>query len=79
MFNALSIRKTDELVAYGLAGDKAPSLKKFAGTHLEATDYHEAMQDPNTVIIDVRNAYESAIGNFQPPKGKQPTLNTHFI
>ena len=26
------------------------------------------MEDPETVIIDVRNAYESAIGNFQPPK-----------
>jgi predicted sulfurtransferase len=49
--------------------DKAPSLKKFAGTHLEADEYHMAMQDPNTVIIDVRNAYESAIGAFQPPKG----------
>eukprot|EP00985_Skeletonema_marinoi_P025273 scaffold18427_cov103-Skeletonema_marinoi.AAC.2 len=69
MFKALSIRKTNELVAYGLAGDKAPSLKKFAGEHLEADDYHKAMQDPDTVIIDVRNAYESAIGHFQPPEG----------
>jgi rhodanese-related sulfurtransferase len=51
------------------ASDKAPSLKKFAGDHLEADEYHEAMQDPEAVIIDVRNAYESAIGNFQPPKG----------
>ena len=47
--------------------DKAPSLKKFAGEHLEADEYHKAMEDPDTVIIDVRNAYESAIGNFQPP------------
>ncbi len=49
--------------------DKAPSLKRFAGTHLEADEYHQAMKDPETVIIDVRNAYESAIGNFQPPEG----------
>ena len=47
--------------------DKAPSLRKFAGKHLEADEYHKAMEDPETVIIDVRNAYESAIGNFQPP------------
>lgn len=53
-----------------LYSEKAPSLKKFAGEHLEADQYHEAMKDPETVIIDVRNAYESAIGNFQPPKGK---------
>ena len=42
-------------------------MKKFAGEHLEADEYHKAMEDPETVIIDVRNAYESAIGNFQPP------------
>lgn len=48
--------------------EKAPSLKQFAGEHLEADAYHKAMQDPETVIIDVRNAYESAIGNFQPPE-----------
>mmetsp|Transcript_5047 Transcript_5047/g.6374 ORF Transcript_5047/g.6374 Transcript_5047/m.6374 type:complete len:373 (-) Transcript_5047:1521-2639(-) len=27
------------------------------------------MEQPDTVIIDVRNAYETAIGHFQPPKG----------
>ena len=48
--------------------DKAPSLKKFAGTHLEADEYHMAMQDPNTVIIDVRNHYEANIGRFNPPE-----------
>lgn len=69
LFKSLSIRKANELVAYGLAGEKAPSLKKFGGTHLEADEYHEAMHDPDTVIVDVRNAYESAIGSFQPPKG----------
>jgi predicted sulfurtransferase len=70
LFKSLSIRKTKELVAYGLAGnDKAPSLQKFAGEHLDADDYHKAMQDSNTVIVDVRNAYESAIGNFRPPPG----------
>jgi len=69
-FKSLSIRKTDELVAYGLGGkEKAPSLKKFSGIHLEADAYHEAMQDPEAVIIDVRNAYETAIGKFQPPQG----------
>jgi len=69
MFKNLSIRKTNELVAYGLSGEKAPSLKKFGGTHLEASDYHKAMADSNTVIVDVRNAYETAIGSFRPPEG----------
>lgn len=69
LFKSLSIRKTDELVAYGLSGDKAPSLEKFAGEHLEAEEYHKAMADKDTVIVDVRNAYESALGSFKPPPG----------
>jgi predicted sulfurtransferase len=68
LFKSLSIRKTDELVAYGLAGERAPSLQKFAGTHLEANEYHQAMKEKDTIIIDVRNAYESAIGAFNPPE-----------
>jgi predicted sulfurtransferase len=69
LFKSLSIRKTEELVAYGLTGEKAPSLQKFSGTHLEADEYHQAMTDKDTVIIDVRNAYESSIGSFRPPEG----------
>ena len=75
LFKALSIRKATELVAYGLAGAKAPSLSQFGGTHLNATDYHQAMKDPNTVIVDVRNAYESAIGHFAPPEGGATLLD----
>jgi len=69
LFKSLSIRKTEELVAYGLCGEKAPSLEKFAGTHLEADEYHKAMMQKDTVIVDVRNAYESSIGGFRPPEG----------
>jgi len=69
LFKSLSIRKTDQLVAYGLAGEKAPSLAKFSGTHLEADAYHKAMTERDTVVVDVRNAYESAIGSFKPPDG----------
>ena len=56
--------------AYGLDGAKAPSIEKYSGTHLEADEYHDMMskKDNNTVIIDVRNAYESAIGHFAPPQ-----------
>ena len=74
-FKALTIRKTDELVAYGLAGEKAPSLETSRAQHVEADEYHKMMAEPNTVIIDVRNAYESAIGHFQPPPGGAELLD----
>jgi predicted sulfurtransferase len=67
-FKALTIRKVDELVAYGLEGSYAPSLKRNAAVNLNADEYHEMMTDPDAVIIDVRNVYESAIGHFQPPQ-----------
>lgn len=68
-FKALTVRKVDELVAYGLEGAYAPSLHRNAAHNLEADEYHEMMADPSAVIIDVRNVYESAIGHFQPPAG----------
>eukprot|EP00611_Tribonema_gayanum_P027664 TRINITY_DN690_c0_g2_i2.p2 TRINITY_DN690_c0_g2~~TRINITY_DN690_c0_g2_i2.p2 ORF type:complete len:456 (-),score=112.48 TRINITY_DN690_c0_g2_i2:1980-3308(-) len=67
-FKELNVFPVSELVGYGLAHDKAPPLTG-TGIHLNAQDYHEMMKQPNTVIIDVRNAYESAIGHFAPPSG----------
>ena len=63
------LKPTDELVAYGMADELAPALMTSRALHVEADEYHELMTQPNSVIIDVRNAYESAIGHFQPPPG----------
>lgn len=66
-FPALKVFPVTEIVNYGLAG-KQPSLAN-GGVHLNAEDYHEKMKQENTVIVDVRNTYEAAIGRFQPPEG----------
>jgi hypothetical protein len=34
-FKSLGLRKVDELVGYGLPGEKAPNLARKASTHLE--------------------------------------------
>ncbi|CAE7681614.1 STR6 [Symbiodinium sp. CCMP2592] len=68
-FKSLTIQKKEELVAYGLPVSSAPSLKSNETKHIEADDYHKMMSEPNTVIIDVRNRYETEIGHFQPPPG----------
>jgi predicted sulfurtransferase len=44
-FKALTIRKATELVAYGLAGERAPSLRHSAAHHLEADKYHAMMAE----------------------------------
>jgi predicted sulfurtransferase len=74
-FRTFTLRKVSELVGYALDGIKAPSLNRHAGTHLDAPDYHTQMQQQDTVIIDVRNAYESDIGHFQPPEGGAQLLD----
>ena len=37
------------------------------GTHLKPVEFHEALADPNSVVIDVRNFNETLIGKFAPP------------
>jgi len=74
-FRTFTLRKVNELVGYALDGVKAPSLNRHSGKHLEATEYHKQMQQKDTVIIDVRNAYESDIGHFQPPEGGAELLD----
>jgi len=66
VFPKLHAFKVDEIVNYGLAGSRAPSVHK-TGVHLEPEAYNKKMKESNTVIIDVRNHYEAAIGQFQPP------------
>lgn len=66
-FPNLKVFQVVELVHYGLEGKKAPPIAKFSGTHLEPKDYHQKLGESNTVIIDVRNHYEAAIGRFVPP------------
>ena len=68
-FKALTLKNTQELVAYGLGGERAPLLKQNTAKHLEADEYHKMLGDKDTVVIDVRNYYETCIGRIEPPKG----------
>mmetsp|Transcript_78432 Transcript_78432/g.127212 ORF Transcript_78432/g.127212 Transcript_78432/m.127212 type:complete len:492 (+) Transcript_78432:80-1555(+) len=65
-FKDLKIFPVAELVFYGVSSDKAVKLAETVGggQHLEAQEYHKLMQQPDTVIVDVRNHYEAEIGRF---------------
>lgn len=79
-FKELKLLPVKELVFYGIrdgdcAVQKAPSgdtesggskggKEVKGGIHLDAKDYHEMLKQKNTVVIDVRNHYEAAIGRF---------------
>jgi rhodanese-related sulfurtransferase len=70
-FRELKILPVTELVHYGLEGRKAPPLAH--STHLEPAAYHAKLAEPDTVVIDVRNHYEAAIGHFVPPPSSSGT------
>jgi hypothetical protein len=70
MFSKLHCFSVDELVNYGFTKTSLPPPPlSRVGRHLEPEEYHKKIQEKDTVIIDVRNHYEAAIGHFKPPEG----------
>jgi len=61
----LKVWPVTEIVTYGF--DPADAPLNLRGTHLKPREFHKAMEDPNAIMIDVRNFNESLIGRFAPP------------
>ncbi len=62
-FYKLIVRIKTKIVADGLRDDSFDVSN--VGTHLDAVTFNEALQNPNTVVIDMRNHYESEVGKFE--------------
>ena len=52
-----------KIVADGLNDDAFDVTN--VGKHLSAREWNDAMSDPNTIIVDMRNHYESEVGHFE--------------
>lgn len=61
-FLKLKIKVRDKIVADGLNDETFDPTD--IGTHLKAKDFNNMMDDPDTIVIDMRNHYESEIGHF---------------
>jgi UPF0176 protein len=61
-FYKLAVKLRPKIVADGLP-DNAYNLSRV-GKHLSALDFHHAIDEPGTLVIDMRNHYESEIGRF---------------
>jgi predicted sulfurtransferase len=68
-FAQLKLFPVQELVFYGLKSDQAPLSK--TGVHLPPHEFHRKLAQPDTVVIDVRNHYEAAIGRFDGQERQQ--------
>jgi UPF0176 protein len=62
-FYKLTIKVRPKIVADGLDHDTYDLSK--VGKHLSALEFHELAGKPETVVIDMRNHYESEIGRFE--------------
>ncbi|HBL74904.1 MAG TPA: hypothetical protein DD458_06710 [Prolixibacteraceae bacterium] len=62
-FYKLTLKIRPKLVADGL--DEGAFDVTNVGTHLSAIDFHRLSTDPATVVVDMRNHYESEIGHFK--------------
>jgi UPF0176 protein len=61
-FLKLTIKVRDKIVADGLTDDTFDASN--IGIHLKAKEFNDLLEDPNTIVVDMRNHYESEIGYF---------------
>ena len=62
-FLKLTIKVRHKIVADGLNDDTFDVTNK--GIHLKAKEFNEILDDPNTIVVDFRNHYESEVGHFK--------------
>jgi len=71
-FYVLKIKVRDKIVADGLNDESFDVTNK--GVHLNAEKFNKLADDPNTIIIDMRNHYETEVGHFD--KAILPDVDT---
>ena len=61
-FLKLTVKVRDKIVADGL-NDATFDVTNI-GIHLKAVAFNQLLEDPDTIVVDMRNHYESEIGHF---------------
>ncbi len=61
-FLKLTVKVRNKIVADGLNDETFDVTNK--GIHLKAKEFNALLEDPNTVVVDFRNHYESEVGHF---------------
>lgn len=61
-FYKLIVKVREKIVADGINDPSFDPSK--TGSYMNAREFNEAIDDPNTIVIDMRNHYESEVGRF---------------
>ena len=62
VFRRFKARRKKEIVTIGV-GSVDP--RASVGTYVEPEDWNAVVDDPDTLVIDTRNSYETSIGSFE--------------
>ena len=62
-FWVLKIKVRDKIVADGIADPAFDMSRK--GKYVDAKGFNELTEDPNTIVVDMRNHYEYEVGHFE--------------
>ena len=62
-FLKLAIRIKQEIVAYNIPANQYDM--SHVGEHLNAVEFNEALDNPDSIVVDMRNYYESEVGQFK--------------
>lgn len=71
-FLKLKVKVRKKIVADGL--DDSTFDVTNTGIHLKAEEFNRMIDDPNTIVLDMRNHYESEVGRFE--KAITPDVDT---
>jgi len=74
-FHRMKVRLKREIVTMGV--DTIDPIGD-AGTYVEPAEWNQLVSDPDTIVIDTRNAYETAIGTFKGAIDPETTSFTEF-
>ncbi|GBF48943.1 sulfurtransferase [Leptospira ryugenii] len=62
-FLKLAIKVRKKIVADGLNDSEFDPSQ--VGTHLSPLEFHNALEEPGVLVVDLRNNYESEVGHFE--------------
>ena len=62
VFRRFRARRKKEIVTIGVAG---ANPRSSVGIYVDPQDWNGMVNDPDTLVIDTRNSYETAIGSFE--------------
>ena len=62
VFRRFRARRKKEIVTIGVAG---ANPRSSVGIYVDPQDWNGMVDDPDTLVIDTRNSYETAIGSFE--------------